>query len=229
MEFILGDSNHPIALLETIEASDSLAVERHREREARYKDRLDLSRPCFSSVDAGNAYEWSVHHLLGDRALIENLFPVELCEYKDGDWSVVSRRSTDFSRNFDRESSFEFTNAAAEDTSCESFDSNRTAPLSELANVIRSKNAGINEITFDILFSSETYYRMALASGVFSAVSLIEIMAVPEENFLGVYSYDPAWAIKFTLRRQLLCGSPGERDTFGAQQHTRLLGLKIPV
>ncbi len=52
-------------------------------------------------------------------------------------------------------------------------------------------------------------------------------MNVDLNEVLGCYRYDQALAIKFTLRRRSLCGSPGERDTFGAQQHTRLLSLLL--
>ncbi len=41
--------------------------------------------------------------------------------------------------------------------------------------------------------------------------------------------FDPALAIKFTIRRERPSGSPGERDVFGAQQYAPLFDLPIPV
>ena len=43
------------------------------------------------------------------------------------------------------------------------------------------------------------------------------------------HEYDPALAIKFTIRRERPSGSPGERDVFGAQQYAPLFDLPIPV
>ena len=44
-----------------------------------------------------------------------------------------------------------------------------------------------------------------------------------------VSTFDPALAIKFTIRRTLPSGSPGDGDIFGSQQYGPLLGLEIPV
>ena len=42
-------------------------------------------------------------------------------------------------------------------------------------------------------------------------------------------AFDPARAIKFTIRRTLASGSPGDGDIFGSQQYGPLLGLEIPA
>jgi hypothetical protein len=41
--------------------------------------------------------------------------------------------------------------------------------------------------------------------------------------------FDPALAIKFTIRRERPSGSPGERDVFGAQQYAPPFDLRIPL
>jgi hypothetical protein len=40
--------------------------------------------------------------------------------------------------------------------------------------------------------------------------------------------FDPALAIKFTIRRSIPSGSPGDGDIFGSQQYGPLLDLVIP-
>ena len=41
-------------------------------------------------------------------------------------------------------------------------------------------------------------------------------------------AFDPALAIKFTIRRRMPSGSPGDADIFGSQQYGPLLDLVVP-
>jgi len=40
--------------------------------------------------------------------------------------------------------------------------------------------------------------------------------------------FEPANAIKFTIRRERPSGSPGERDVFGSQQYAPLFDIEVP-
>jgi len=40
--------------------------------------------------------------------------------------------------------------------------------------------------------------------------------------------FEPANAIKFTIRRLKPSGSPGERDVFGSQQYAPLFDVQVP-
>jgi hypothetical protein len=42
-----------------------------------------------------------------------------------------------------------------------------------------------------------------------------------------VINYPLGRAIKIVVPRQIMAGDPGDRDVYGAQQHTPLLGLEI--
>ena len=55
------------------------------------------------------------------------------------------------------------------------------------------------------------------------------LYGVPRERITAFVEFDPAFAIKFTIRRERPSGSPGERDVFGAQQYAPLFDLPIPV
>ena len=101
--------------------------------------------------------------------------------------------------------------------------------LVELASTIRSKNAGVNSITFDIIFSNPDNYRMVKQSGALNRKTVAQLFGIPEERIVSFVEFDPANAIKFTIRRVRPSGSPGESDIFGSQQYAPLLDLEIEV
>ena len=103
-----------------------------------------------------------------------------------------------------------------------------TTPLSSLAQVIRSKNAGPFEITFDVMFSDPAVYAHVRDSGVLSRELVRGLYSVPDEDITCCMFFEPALAFKFTLIRRGDQGGIGERDTFGAQQHAPLLDVAIP-
>lgn len=104
------------------------------------------------------------------------------------------------------------------------------AKLRELAKVIRSKNSGPYEITFDIMFPDQESYLRVKNSGVFNETLISDLYHVESEDIIAHMFFDPALAYKFTLRRpgRSLQGSVGENDTFGTQQHAPLLDVEIP-
>lgn len=105
----------------------------------------------------------------------------------------------------------------------------RTLPLSELADIIRSKNAGPFRITFDILFSDPARYRMVRDSGGVTKETVAAAYNISPSEITSFFQVDMASAIKITIRRPRGQGSFGESDIYGCQQHVPLLGLAIPV
>lgn len=100
--------------------------------------------------------------------------------------------------------------------------------LRHLAQVIRSKNAGPFEITFDVIFAERADYERVRDSGVLTPQLIGELYQVAPQELLTFMFFEPALAFKFTLRRHGNQGGIGERDTFGAQQHAPLLDIEIP-
>ena len=100
--------------------------------------------------------------------------------------------------------------------------------LPDLATVIRSKNAGPFELTFDILFSDPYDYQRVVRSGQLSAESFASLYGIALEDVLSVIEFEPALAIKITIKRTRSSGALGESDVYGAQQHAPLLQLDIP-
>ena len=104
-----------------------------------------------------------------------------------------------------------------------------TKPLVELAKTIRSKNAGVDQITFDVIFRDRESYDLVRRSGALTRETVARLFKIPHERITAFVAYDPAPAIKFTIRRDRPSGSPGERDVFGAQQYAPLFDLLIPI
>lgn len=102
------------------------------------------------------------------------------------------------------------------------------AKLSELASTIRSKNAGVNQITFDIIFPDAQSYRRVLATQAITRQSVARLFSIPDARISDFVTFDLANAIKFTLYRLRPSGSPGDWDILGCQQYGPLLDLEIP-
>ena len=99
--------------------------------------------------------------------------------------------------------------------------------LSELAHIVRSKNAGPFHLTFDILFEDPASYRRVKESGVINVPNIVRMYGVPEKG-ITIYYYDAACAVKFTFPRPIPAGDFADTDIYGAQQHGPLLDLQIP-
>ena len=80
--------------------------------------------------------------------------------------------------------------------------------LSELAGTIRSKNAGVNQITFDIIFGDEETYRKVIKSGALKKEAMASLYGISLERMSSFVEFDPANAIKFTIYRLVLAGAP---------------------
>jgi hypothetical protein len=100
--------------------------------------------------------------------------------------------------------------------------------LSEIAKTIRSKNAGVDKITFDIIFPDRASYDLVRESGVLSRGAVCRMFGIADDRITDHVAFDPALAIKFTIARTRPSGSPGDADVFGAQQYGPLLDLEVP-
>jgi hypothetical protein len=99
--------------------------------------------------------------------------------------------------------------------------------LSALASTIRSKNAGVDKVTFDIIFSDRRNFERVRDSGAINRQSIAALFGIADETISDFVIFEPAPAIKFTLYRPRPSGSPGDPDIFGAQQYAPLLDLEI--
>ncbi|WP_042377994.1 DUF4387 domain-containing protein [Streptacidiphilus melanogenes] len=104
-----------------------------------------------------------------------------------------------------------------------------TAPLTDLADVVRSKNAGPYELTLDVIFSTREQYELVKRDRLISRQVVAELYGLPVADVGEPIFYDPARAVKVNLRRPLPSGNVGETDVYGAQQHGPLLALRLPL
>ena len=100
--------------------------------------------------------------------------------------------------------------------------------LSELASTVRSKNAGVNQITFDIIFPDRRTYERVVKSGAITRDSIAKLYSIPQSRISDFVTFEVGNAIKFTLYRLRPSGSPGDWDILGCQQYGPLLDLEIP-
>ncbi|HET8589978.1 MAG TPA: DUF4387 domain-containing protein [Nakamurella sp.] len=100
--------------------------------------------------------------------------------------------------------------------------------LSELAKTIRSKNAGVDRITFDIIFRENETYTRVKESGAITPDSFAALYRIDRNRITDFILYDLAYAIKITILRDRASGGPGDPDLFGAQQYAPLLDVDIP-
>ena len=104
-----------------------------------------------------------------------------------------------------------------------------TRKLSEIARTIRSKNAGVDKITFDVIFAQRADYDLVRRSGVLSRASVCRIFGISASRITDYVEFDPALAIKFTILRSIASGSPGDADIFGSQQYGPLVNIAVPT
>jgi hypothetical protein len=101
--------------------------------------------------------------------------------------------------------------------------------LSDLAKTIRSKNAGVDKITFDIIFTDRNIYNQVLKSQALTRETVAKLYGIDQSRIADFVEYDPACAIKFTVFRLRPSGSAGDSDIFGAQQYAPLLDVPVNI
>jgi hypothetical protein len=101
--------------------------------------------------------------------------------------------------------------------------------LRDMAAVVRSKDAGVNRITFDILFASGENYEAALYSNAFGKDNIAHALGVSPERVVGAFFVDTCNAIKISVDRPNVSASPDDRDVFGTQQQADIEDMRIPI
>ena len=100
--------------------------------------------------------------------------------------------------------------------------------ITELAHIIRSKNAGPFELTLDIIFKNKENYEKVKARDIINKSLIAKLYNITEDKILEFVYFDSANAIKATLVRPRPQASFGETDMHCAQQHVPLLTIEVP-
>lgn len=99
--------------------------------------------------------------------------------------------------------------------------------LTELADIIRSKNSGPYELTLDVMFKTQQDYERVLKSNAINEKVICDLYRITPDKIVSIVAFPPAKAIKVTIERPICSGDPGETDVYGAQQHAPLLSLEV--
>ena len=99
--------------------------------------------------------------------------------------------------------------------------------LAELARLIRSKNAGPFQLTFDVMFEDEARYLRVKNSGAVSREVIAACFNLPAAKVL-LFFCDNAYAIKASIPRPYFQGDLLESDGHGGQQYAPLMEIEIP-
>ena len=97
----------------------------------------------------------------------------------------------------------------------------------EAAKVIRSKNAGPFELTFDIIFKDSEYFDLFRSKKIINEDLVAGLLKINKDQILSLIWFEPANAVKITIKRPRPSGAPGETDIYGAQQHAPLLAIEF--
>ena len=97
--------------------------------------------------------------------------------------------------------------------------------LFDVAEVIRSKNSGPYELTFDIMFKETEVFERFVEKNIMNKSVFAALYSIDEKDVLSVLSFAPSRAVKITIVRPMSSGALGEKDVYGAQQHGPLLNF----
>jgi len=101
--------------------------------------------------------------------------------------------------------------------------------LFDCADVIRSKNSGPYELTFDIIFKTQQFFQQFVQANIMTKDVFAKLYNINKADITGIIAFAPAKAVKITIVRPMASGDLGERDVYGAQQHAPLLGFEFEM
>ena len=152
-----ADASHPVVLLRTVDQDVERLAQRHRQEINRITALAKPGPGSLFNLDAPDAYAWSLYHLLQNEDVIKNtMFPVTYFVAEGSDWT---EQGAERPRYFDIGDRDYRGNVDDRTLSLIADHPPVGAPIGshrllDMAVVIRSKDAGINRLTFDIIFTS---------------------------------------------------------------------------
>ncbi len=226
------DSANPAVLVRTIDVDRERLAERHLAELERIAARLRFKPGSLLNLEAPDAYQWSVFHVLqNERTIRGEMFPITHYRASGRTWTAVGVRQPEYIEIADRDPSCNLdplTLSAIDDTEPEGRCVG-TMRLVDMASIIRSKSVGVDRLTFDLVFNSGENYESALYSNTFSRFNVARILQVPLGQVIGTYFVDACNAIKITIDRPLMIAGPPECDSYGGQQEALFERLSIPI
>ncbi|KAL2855391.1 CoA-transferase family III domain-containing protein [Aspergillus pseudoustus] len=170
---------------------------------------------------AGPVFRFNVYHLVDlEEGEEVSLFPIRLTTIDNPPRGTVCPGLTDAEREqLATEPLQPLSSKAVPQADCK---------LLEIAKIIRSKNSGPFELTFDVMFDNEEAYRRVKDANILTNERMMELYHLKREDIITNMFFEPALSWKCTIRRPWEQGTVGERDTLGTQQHGPLLNIMVP-
>jgi hypothetical protein len=227
-----ADSSHPVVLLRTVDQDAEKLAQRHQQEIDRITELAKPGPGSLLNLDAPDAYAWSLYHLLQNEDVIKNtMFPITYFTADGANWTEHGSErpryfdigDRDYQGNVDDRTLSLIADHPPVGVPIGSH------PLLDMAVVVRSKDAGINRLTFDIIFTSGENYEAALHANVFTRCNVADILGLPPERVVGSYFVDSCNAIKISIDRPNISASMDERDVFGAQQQVAIEQMSVPI
>jgi hypothetical protein len=227
-----ADGSNPAILLRTVDRNPARLTDRHQ-REIDRITRVAMPKKASRlNLDAPDAYVWSLYHLLQNEEVIGNeMFPVTYYQANGMHWTVQESGPAQYfdigEGGYRGDLDERSLSLIVDHPPCgEPIGSHR---LRDMAAVIRSKDAGVNRITFDIVFTSGENYEAALYSNAFCKDNVARILDISPERVIGTFFVDACNAIKISIDRPNISASPDERDVFGTQQQGAIECMHVPI
>ena len=98
--------------------------------------------------------------------------------------------------------------------------------LWQFTKLIRSKNAGPFELTFDIMFKNADCFREVMASGKLSAELIAQLYKVDLKQ-VKFFVIESLLTVKISIPRPVFSGDVGDTDVYGGQFHGPLVRLQV--
>lgn len=173
--------------------------------------------------DAGEVFRWSIYHLLDLQPGEESsMFAIKFIDL------VAEKPASQESEHYSDADLKEFITAQPTPLVPKTIPKTK-ALIMDLAKVVRSKNSGPFELTFDIMFDDVSTFSRVKSANVLTDEVIQKLYHIESEDIITNMYFEPALAWKCTIKRPWEQGSIGERDTLGTQQHAPLLYVEVPA
>ena len=97
--------------------------------------------------------------------------------------------------------------------------------LTDITDVVRSKNSGPYELTLDIMFKTFEDFEKVCAAKAINEKLICDLYKITPDKIINIIEFKPAKSIK----RPICSGDLGETDVYGAQQHAPLLDVVLDI
>ena len=101
--------------------------------------------------------------------------------------------------------------------------------LTDITDVVRSKNSGPYELTLDIMFKTFEDFEKVCAAKAINEKLICDLYKISPDKIINIIEFKPAKSIKVTIKRPICSVDLGETDVYGAQQHAPLLDVVLDI